>query len=499
MPSSPVLAARSLETVEAAALVVFLGGGGGQPGTARVLADASEALADELLDAVAALRLTGRADEVTVIPASPLLRASVVVLTGVGGDEAHEPTAEAVRRAAGAAARAAAGHPTLAVVPPSDTAALVGAAYEGAVLGSYSFTRYRPAKAEAAAVDVQVVTGKGRNKDVRAAVERAQVLTQAVAGVRDLVNTSPADLTPVVFADTARTAATGTKVKVAVADLKALRAGGYGGLVGVGQGSVNEPRLVTLSYTPARAKAHVAIVGKGITFDSGGLSLKPPAGMAAMKSDMAGAAAVLHTVLAAAELGLPVRVTGYLALAENMPSGAAQRPSDVITMRGGKTVEVLNTDAEGRLVMADALVDAVALAPDAVLDIATLTGAQLVALGTRVAGVMGTDGVRDAVVAAAGEAGEGAWPMPLPEELRAGLDSPVADIANIGDKFGGMLSAGVFLREFVGETPWAHLDIAGPSFNEGTPWGYTPKGGTGAGLRTLLAYLENVAATGVAQ
>ncbi|PWD49863.1 leucyl aminopeptidase [Serinibacter arcticus] len=493
MPSSPMLTTRTLESIDASALVIFLGGGGGEPGTARVLADASESLADELLDAVAALRLTGKAEEITVIPASPLLRASVVVLAGVGGDEAHEPTAEAVRRAAGAAARAATGHRTLAVVPPADTATMVSASYEGALLGSYGFTRYRGTPAD---IEIRVVTAKARSKDVRIGVERAQVVARAVSATRDLVNTAPADLTPAVFADTARTAASAAKVKVAVLDLKALRAGGYGGLVGVGQGSVNEPRLVTLTYSPARAKAHVALVGKGITFDSGGLSLKPPAGMAAMKSDMAGAAAVLHTVLAAAELGLPVKVTGFLALAENMPSGAAQRPSDVLTMRGGTTVEVLNTDAEGRLVMADALVDAVALEPDAVIDIATLTGAQLVALGTRVAGVMGDDGVRDAVVAAAGEAGEGAWPMPLPEELRAGLDSPVADIANIGDKFGGMLSAGVFLKEFVGSTPWAHVDIAGPSFNESKPWGYTPKGGTGAGVRTLLAYLENVSATG---
>ncbi|GMA31501.1 leucyl aminopeptidase [Litorihabitans aurantiacus] len=496
MPSTPVIASRQLETIDTDALVVFLAGGGGEPGTARILAEASDALTDELLDAVAALGLTGRADEVTLIPASPLLRASAVVLTGVGGDADHEPTAEFVRRAAGAAVRAASRHARVAVVPPSEDATAVAAAYEGALLGAYAFTRYRERPASKPEQTISVVTSKSRSKDVRAGLERAGVVARAVTSVRDLVNASPSDLTPAVFADEARTAVGSAKVKVSVADMAALRAGGYGGIVGVGQGSVNEPRLVTLSYSPARAKAHVALVGKGITFDSGGLSLKPPTSMITMKSDMAGAASVLHTVLAVAELGLPVRVTGFLALAENMPSGTAQRPSDVVTMRGGKTVEILNTDAEGRLVMADALVDAVALEPDAVIDIATLTGAQMVALGARTTGVMGDDGVRDAVVAAAGEAGEASWAMPLPEELREGLDSPIADLANIGGKFGGMLTAAVFLKEFTGSTPWAHLDIAGPSFNEGKPWGYTGKGGTGAGVRTLLTYLENVAATG---
>ena len=239
-------------------------------------------------------------------------------------------------------------------------------------------------------------------------------------------------------------------------DDKALAAGGYGGLIGVGQGSVRGPRLVKVSYSPSRPKVKVALVGKGITFDSGGISIKPAAGMEAMKSDMAGAAAVLHTVVAAARLELPVAVTGWLCLAENMPSGTAQRPSDVLTIRGGKTVEVLNTDAEGRLVMADGLVAAVEEKPDVVIDIATLTGAQLVALGHRVSAVMGTDDVRGEVVAAAEASGEQFWPMPLPADLRAGLKSKVADLANIGDRFGGMLTAGIFLQEFVGS------DAVGP-------------------------------------
>jgi leucyl aminopeptidase len=252
------------------------------------------------------------------------------------------------------------------------------------------------------------------------------------------------------------------------------------------------PRLVKVAYTPSRPKAKIALVGKGITFDSGGISIKPSNAMETMKSDMAGAATVLHTVLAAARLGVPVAVTAWCCLAENMPSGTAQRPSDVITIHGGKTVEVLNTDAEGRLVLADGLVAAIEEKPDVVVDVATLTGAQIVALGDRVAGVMGTDDVRGEVVASAGAAGEQAWAMPLPDELKAGLSSKVADLANVAaDRAGGMLTAGIFLKDFVGDTPWAHVDIAGPSFNERTEHGYTPKGGTGYGVRTLLTFVES--------
>lgn len=214
-----------------------------------------------------------------------------------------------------------------------------------------------------------------------------------------------------------------------------------------------------------------------------------------MKSDMAGAAAVAATVFAAAELGVPVKVTGYLCLAENMPSGTAQRPSDVVTMRDGTTVEILDTDAEGRMVLADGLCLAGESTPDAIVDIATLTGAQMVALGARVAGVMANDDAfRERVVAAANGAGEAAWPMPLPEDLRSQLDSTVADLAHKGERWGGMLTAGLFLREFVAEgTPWAHVDIAGPSYNEGSEWGYTPKGATGYGVGTLLSLLEGYA------
>src|SRR5690606_16797909 len=253
----------------------------------------------------------------------------------------------------------------------------------------------------------------------------------------------PNELYPATFADAAKAAAKDVKhVKVTVLDDKQLAAGGYGGLTAVGQGSSRGPRLVKVAYTPAKPDAKVALVGKGITFDTGGISIKPAAGMEAMKSDMAGAAAVLSAVVAAAKLALPVAVTGYLCLAENMPGGNAQRPADVITIRGGKTVEVTNTDAEGRLVMADGLVAAVEDGHDVVLDIATLTGAQMVALGNRTSGVMGTDAVRDEVKAAADVAGEAFWPMPMPAELKAGLKSTVADMVNSApSRWGGMLFA----------------------------------------------------------
>jgi leucyl aminopeptidase len=264
----------------------------------------------------------------------------------------------------------------------------------------------------------------------------------------------------------------------------------------VGQGSANPPRIVTMTYAPDGARGSVALVGKGITFDSGGLCIKPAASMATMKSDMAGAAAVAATVLAAAELGGPVAVRGYLCLAENMPSGTAQRPGDVVTMRDGTTVEILDTDAEGRMVLGDGICLALEHSPDVVVDIATLTGAQMVALGPSVAGVMGNgDEVRTRVVEAADAAGEPAWPMPLPEELRKGLDSAVADLAHKADRWGGMLTAGLFLSTFVPEhVPWAHVDIAGPSFNEKAPHGSVPKGGTGYGVATLLTLVEGHAA-----
>ena len=436
----------------------------------------------------AALGVTGKADEVRRVPATGL-KAKVLVLTGLG---AGTVTPEALRRAAGAATRELAGVGSVALALPAGDAASAVAVAEGALLGAYTYARYRATGVSAPVASIEVVTPKAKDVAAVQGVARAQVLAAAVHATRDLVNAAPNHLYPEAFTEAAKAAVKGVKaVRITVLDEKALAAGGYGGIVGVGQGSPRPPRLVKVAYSPAHAQAKVALVGKGITFDSGGISIKPAGSMETMKSDMAGAAAVLHTVLAAAQLGVPVAVTGWLCLAENMPSGSAQRPSDVVTIRGGKTVEVLNTDAEGRMVMADGLVAATEERPDVVVDIATLTGAQVVALGDRVGAVMGSDDVRAEVVAAAGRAGEQAWPMPLPDELKANLSSKVADLANVAaGRDAGMLVAGIFLREFAGTTPWAHYDIAGPAFNERGEHDYTPKGGTGFGVRTLLAFVE---------
>lgn len=471
-------------------------------------------LLTELESLAPQLGVTGARDEVRKIPAGPKLAVDVLVLTGLGerGEDGTFST-ETLRRAAGAATRELTGLRSAAIALPASDDDEITAVTEGALLGAYAFNRYRTSGKDAGkdstgkdgakaakngkdpVASIEILTPLHKNAKAKLAAERAEILAAAVHAARDLVNAAPNELYPATFADAAKAAAKDVRhVKVTVLDDKQLASGGYGGLTAVGQGSSRGPRLVKVAYTPAKPNGKVALVGKGITFDSGGISIKPAAGMEAMKSDMAGAAAVLSTVIAAAKLNLPVAVTGYLCLAENMPGGNAQRPADVITIYGGKTVEVLNTDAEGRVVMADGLVSAIEDGHDVVLDIATLTGAQMVALGTRTSAVMGTDEVRDEVKAAADTSGELFWPMPLPEELKSNIKSKVADVANSGPRWGGMLNAGLFLQTFVGDHPWAHLDIAGPAFNEGSGHGYTPGGGTGVGVRTLLAFLEGRAA-----
>ncbi len=450
---------------------------------------------------LAALQATGAAEEVLTIAAVPGVVAPRVVLTGLGKGTSRTTSFdhEVLRRAAGAASRSLKNATRIVVALPTAGAESVAAVAEGAALGSYRYAGVRgpAAKPTKGVTTVTVATSEARVKAVKAAATRAGILADAKAYARDLVNTPPNQLFPQSFTDSvkARNTAATAKVTIKVLDEKALEKGGFGGIVGVGQGSVNPPRMVTLTWNPPRARASVALVGKGITFDSGGLNLKPASGMLTMKCDMAGAAVVAATVFAAAELGLPVKVTGYLCLAENMPSGTAQRPSDVVTMRNGTTVEIIDTDAEGRMVLGDGICLAGEAKPDAIVDIATLTGAQAVALGNRVAGIMANDDTfRDRVGSAAAVSGESAWPMPLPTDLRSQLDSSVADLAHKGERWGGMLTAGLFLQEFVTEgTPWAHVDIAGPSFNDGSAWGYTPKGATGYGVGTLLTLVEGYA------
>lgn len=452
-----------------------------------------------LQDSLTSLGITGAMDEVTRLPATDSLKAGVLVLTGIGPVEGNSPEAESLRRAAGSAARQLTGLSKVVFALPAPTVEQAAAVAEGVALGAYSFANHRSKAPERRPLsDAIIATGASAHKALPAALRRAAVVGRAVRGARDLVNTAPNELFPESFAVEARAAAKPLPLKVTVFDEKRLEKDGYGGLMGIGKGSARPPRLVKIEYTPVKSAKHLSLVGKGITFDTGGISLKPPANMHHMKSDMAGAATVLGTILAIAELGLPVRTTAWLCLAENMPGGNAARPGDVFTMFGGKTVEILNTDAEGRLVMADGLVAASAEKPDVVIDIATLTGAQMVALGRRTTGIMGDEVVRDALVQAAATSGETAWGMPLPDELRSSLDSTVADLANAGERNGGMMTAAVFLQEFIGEVdgqriPWAHIDIAGPAFNDVAPYGYVPKNGTGAGLRTLVAYAEHLA------
>jgi leucyl aminopeptidase len=480
--------------VDAVVIGVTRGGADDGVGLAPGAEDVDRAFDGGLTGVLNGLGATGEQGEVTKVPTFGHLTAPIVVAVGLGGTDPDDLDDEALRRGAGAALRSLAGSASVAVALPATTDTAVTAVASGALLGNYAYLTYRTGNGHKRPVaDVTIVSAL----DDEAALKRAEVLADSVRLVRDLVNTPPSDLSPEVLAETAGRVAEESGLAIDVLDEKALVESGYGGIAGVGQGSVNPPRLVRLAYSHPEATRTVVFVGKGITFDSGGLSLKPAEAMDWMKSDMGGAAAVLGALKAVARLAPKVNLIGYLAIAENMPSGTAQRPSDVITVYGGKTVEVLNTDAEGRLVMADAIVRSGEDDPALIIDVATLTGAQLVALGTRTAGVMANDDeIRDKVVDAARRAGEPAWPMPLPEELRKGLDSAVADIANVsGERWGGMLTAGIFLKEFVPDgVRWAHIDIAGPAFHKGEPYGYTPKGGTGAAVRTLVQIAEDVAA-----
>lgn len=444
----------------------------------------------EMAEAVGHMGDTGAAVR---IPAPPSFAATSVLLIGIGeaesadefGGEAASLAAERLRRAAGSALRGINAVESVALSFAIRDPVEFEATAVGALLGAYRYTAYSSTD-DAVKVRRVVVFGHERAQQD---VERAAAIARAAAATRDLVNQPPSDLFPASFAETIvrRAREAGDAVAVDVIGDEELRARGFGGLTGVGSGSPRGPRLVKLSYTPAGSARHLALVGKGITFDSGGISIKPAANMENMKSDMAGAAAAAQALFAIAELELPVRVTAWLALAENMPSGSAVRPSDVLRIFGGKTVEVTNTDAEGRLVLADALVAAQEQEPDLLVDIATLTGAQVVALGRRTSGVMGTPKARERVLKAADRSGEAMWGMPIPEELIFGFESNTADLKNIGKPGGGMLAAAAFLREFVGSgVEWAHLDVAGPAYNSDVPHGYTPLGGTGVPTRTLI-------------
>jgi len=442
--------------------------------------------------ALAAVGFTGSAGSFLRVYA-PESTALPLAVVGTGAT----PDAAALRDAVGTALRVLTGFPVVAVAAPFADPELWTAAAEGAALGGYRFDGYKTETPKARASRV-IVHGTAEADD--AALRLVAETASAVALVKDLVSTPAEWLGPSDFATKAAESVENLAVTVEVLDEVALRAQGYGGILGVGQGSDRPPRLVRLEYAPAEATRHVALVGKGITFDTGGLSLKPAASMVGMKYDMCGAATSLAVLRAVAAVGAPVRVTAWLCIADNMPSGRATRPGDVLRMLDGTTVEVLNTDAEGRLVLADGLVAASREKPDVIVDVATLTGAITIALGTRHAGVMGDDEAVARYLAAADQAGEPAWQLPLPAHMVEELDSPIADLQNakIGDPAGGSLFAALFLRHFVGRTgddadspriPWVHLDIAGVGMHKGGPYGFTEKGPTAASVRSLIRFV----------
>jgi leucyl aminopeptidase len=449
----------------------------------------------EIEVALKALGAKGGTEQVTRVVA-PSLPMSSVLAIGLG-KAADEWPADVIRRAAGVAARSLSG--TESVVTTLSELDLE-ATVEGLILGAYQFTDFRSAKTAPKEPGLAAITALSTAKGAKATAARAANIATAVATARDLVNTPPSHLFPDEFAKRAKALGESVGLEVEVLDDKALAKAGYGGVVGVGKGSSRPPRLVRLTHNGGKSKKakKVALIGKGITFDTGGISIKPAANMHQMTSDMGGAAAVIAAVVLAAKQELPIDVVATVPMAENMPSSTAQRPGDVLTQYGGITVEVLNTDAEGRLILADAIARACEDDPDYLIETSTLTGAQTVALGARTPGVMGSDEFRDRVATLSQGVGENAWPMPLPEELKDDLKSTVADLANVsGSRYAGMLVAGVYLREFVADgVQWAHIDVAGPSYNTGGPWGYTGKGGTGVPTRTMFAVLEDIVEKG---
>jgi leucyl aminopeptidase len=452
-----------------------------------------DAIDGALADFMEEAGFDGKRGEVLAVPTNGRLDARAALLVGIGDSDAFD--LPALRRAGGLLARRASKVATLATtmldaVPDSiDRAAAAQALAEGIALGSYQFLRYKSDKKPTKLERVVVV---GRGTKLEGALARGARIAEAVAWARDLINEPAAAKSPEDVAQLARKIARSAGLKYKVYAGEQLERERMGGVLGVGNGSARPPRFVRLEYAPAGARGTLALVGKGVVFDSGGLSLKTAGGMETMKTDMSGAAAVIAAMSALGDLGVKTRVVGYVPLVENMPSGDAMRPGDVLEMRNGKTVEVLNTDAEGRLILADALSLADEEAPDAIIDLATLTGAVVTALGEKVAGLMGSnDAWIEQVQDAADRAGERLWHLPLPEEYRRNLDSEIADLRNISTGGGaGTLTAGLFLQEFTGNRPWAHLDIAGTA-RASSDDGEISRGGTGFGVRTLVELARN--------
>lgn len=484
MPPQLVRTDEPLEQVSCDALVV-----------GAVAGDDSGALVDDrpdrVLDGFLSQHLRdvsfkAKLGDVTILPIQQRIAARSVAIVGLG--ERSQLDATALRRAAGAAVRRLADRAVVATnlneVISSDEGA--GATGEGFLLGCYRFVAYKsdpkPSRLE------RVLMLGNPSTD---ALDRATAVAEATWLARDLTNEPASTLTPESLATMASDMAGGSGLECTVYDENALAERGFGGILGVNQGSIKPPRLIQLRHAPSSPKGKVVLVGKGITFDSGGLSLKDAKNMETMKTDMAGAAAVIGAMNALSRLDIGLEVLALVPATENMPGGNAIKPGDVIKHYGGRTSEVLNTDAEGRLVLADAVAFACEQEPDAIVDVATLTGAIMVALGKKATGLFSNnDALREELATAAAKAGERVWPMPLYDDYRSDLESEVADIKNTGPRWGGAINAALFIRDFLKDgVPWAHLDIAGPSRADGD-YDENVKGGTGVGTRTLLAFLE---------
>jgi leucyl aminopeptidase len=476
-------------------LPMFEGPEGG-PGVREV----GKVLGADLVGVLKADRQRGKVGDSYAFPTLGKAKAGAILLVGLGPKA--EVTPDTVRRATGRVAARVARYRRVATTLPQAARGrqdqAVQAAVEGLLLGSYRFDRYKvkPIEEDGQRRRLEEVTilGTGRQdaRKAREAIRRGGIFAEATELARDLVNTPALDATPAYLADQARKLARTAGLRCKVWSVAELKRGGFGGILGVGQGSENTPRLIELGYDGGTGKP-VALTGKGVTFDSGGLSIKDAKGMEWMKADMAGAATVLGAMQAVAALKPRINVIAAIPTAENLPGGSAIRPGDVLSHRGGKTSEVLNTDAEGRLILADALSYLAEKEPRCIVDLATLTGACVIALGEEIWGVMGSDDrVIGDLLAAGEEAGEPGWELPLWTRYRRLIESNVADVKNIGDRYGGAITAALFLKEFVGEVPWAHLDIAGTAYAE-RPGDYWPKGATGNPVRTLIRYVEKQA------
>jgi len=483
MPPQITLANESPAQLACDALVI---GAFENDGTVA-LDDAGRTL-DSALDGALTSHLTERdfkpkTGSLELVPTLGRVVPKAIAVVGVGSGEGATTTE--VRKAAAAAAKRLTDRGSIATSLPLAAGSAATATVEGFLLGSYRYTRFKsdpkPVKTQ------QLILLGGSQEDV----DRGVTLAEATTLTRDLQNEPPNSLTPDALARKAREIADVTGLECTVWDEAEIERRGFGGLMGVARGAINPPRFIQLRYAPAEAKGKVALIGKGVTFDSGGLSLKPAASMETMKSDMTGAAAVLATMSSLKKLDLKTEVLAFIPTTENLPSGDSMKPGDVITQYDKTTTEVNNTDAEGRLILADALAYACEQTPDAIVDVATLTGGIMVALGTRLSGMFANDdGLSDELRAAAEAAGEPMWRMPLVDDFKKDLESDVADMKNSGPRWGSAIVGAIFLKQHVKRgIPWAHLDIAGTDWAD-KPHDLGPKGGTGVMARTLLNWLE---------